>query len=87
MVISGNQVVGRYVDIFAERGEDRGKRIEIGKDLVAVNKSISTEELVQRSGLEGKGKSWKKKRERKKKTEIRHMVGGSTLKMLSGRKS
>lgn len=53
--MSGNRVVGRYVDIFAERGEDRGKRIEIGKDLVAVNQSISTEELATAIWPRGKG--------------------------------
>lgn len=43
--VSGSEMVGRYVDIFAVRGEDRGKRIELGKDLIALNLNITSENL------------------------------------------
>ena len=53
--VSGNQIVGRYVDVFAQRGEDRGKRIEIGKDLVVLKKTILTDHLKTAIWPRGKG--------------------------------
>lgn len=53
--VSGSGIVGRYVDLFAERGADRGKRIELGKDLMALNLNISSENLKTAIWPRGKG--------------------------------
>lgn len=55
VVVSGSRIVGRYVDIFAHRGRDRGKRIEIGKDLVALNQQIDSTDLITAIWPRGKG--------------------------------
>jgi len=55
VVVSGSRIVGRYVDIFAQRGRDRGKRIEIGKDLVALTQQIDSSDLMTAIWPRGKG--------------------------------
>ena len=53
--VSGNRIVGRYVDILAQRGADRGRRIEVGKDLVAVSLSVNSNELMTSIYPRGRG--------------------------------
>lgn len=53
--VSGNRIVGRYVDILAERGADRGRRVEVGKDLIAVNLSVNSDELMTSIYPRGRG--------------------------------
>lgn len=49
-----NRIVGRYVDLFAQRGEDTGKRFEYSKDLVRVKRTTDLSEL--KTALYGRGK-------------------------------
>ncbi len=41
----GNQIIGRYVDMVKKRGEDTKKEIELGKDLIGVER-IEQQDIV-----------------------------------------
>jgi phage minor structural protein len=38
--VQGNRIVGRYIDLLARRGQDTGKRFEIGKDLESIRRKV-----------------------------------------------
>lgn len=40
-----NEVVGRFVDLYKQFGEDKGKRFEVGKDVTSIKRNINTEGL------------------------------------------
>lgn len=52
--ITGNRITGRYVDLFARRGSDTGKRFEVGKDVTNIERTIDTTEV--KTALYGRGK-------------------------------
>jgi len=51
--VAGNRVVKRYIDVFEQRGEDTGKRFEIGRDIISSNRTLNSEEI--RTALYGFG--------------------------------
>lgn len=44
--VKGNRIVGRYVDFVEITGYETGKEIELGKDLIDIERIENTEELV-----------------------------------------
>ncbi|WP_052659582.1 phage tail spike protein [Bacillus alveayuensis] len=38
--VQGNRIAGRYIDLLARRGQDTGKRFEIGKDLESIRRKV-----------------------------------------------
>lgn len=39
--IKNNRVVGRYIDVFEERGRNTGKRLEIHKDITKISRKVN----------------------------------------------
>lgn len=54
VTVSGNKITGRYVDLFAQRGNDNGVRVTYTKNLRTVTKTILREDVV--TALYGYGK-------------------------------
>ncbi|MCK0471389.1 phage tail spike protein [Halalkalibacter sp. APA_J-10(15)] len=52
--INGNQITGRFVDLLSRRGADTGKRWEIDKDIIAINRNGKS---YPKTALYGRGKS------------------------------
>src|SRR5699024_833533 len=52
--IKDNKIVGRYIDILERKGEDKGKRFEIGKDIQNITRTIL---YYPKTALYGKGSS------------------------------
>ncbi|WP_339063551.1 phage tail spike protein [Tepidibacillus marianensis] len=52
--IVGNQITGRYIDIFQRRGADTGKRFEYGKDIESVERTVDASNV--KTALYGFGK-------------------------------
>jgi len=43
---SGNKISGRYVDVLESIGADNKKEIELGKDLISIEKKVNNERIV-----------------------------------------
>ena len=54
VIVSGNKIINRYVDLFVKRGNDLGKRFTYTKDLEGVTKIIHRDDVV--TALYGYGK-------------------------------
>src|SRR5699024_10653401 len=54
ITISGNKITGRYVDLFAKRGHDLGKRFTYAKDLESITRTIHRDDVI--TALYGYGK-------------------------------
>jgi len=54
VVVTGNQVTGRYVDVISRRGAITGKRIEYGKDIEQISRTVDMRNV--KTALIGKGK-------------------------------
>ncbi|ADU30375.1 phage tail spike protein [Evansella cellulosilytica] len=52
--VSANAISGRYVDIVAQRGNDTGKRIEYGKDIESIKRTVDARHV--KTALYGRGK-------------------------------
>lgn len=55
VAIEGGKVVGKYIDLYAERGDFKGTRFEYSKDITSVTKTVDSSELV--TALIGLGKN------------------------------
>ena len=55
VVVSGEGVASRYIDLKAQQGDSRGKRFEYGKDLIHVKRSVSGDPVFTRLYGRGKG--------------------------------
>ncbi len=55
LTVVGGVITGRYVDILSRRGQDTGKRFEIGKDLTSVKQTINRQSLCTAIIPLGKG--------------------------------
>ena len=51
--IRGNQIVGRYVDLLYNIGNNLGKEIILGKDLIGVERDEMTDEIVTAMVVQG----------------------------------
>ena len=54
ITISGNKITGRYVDLYAQRGHDLGKRFTYTKDLESITRIIHRDDVI--TALYGYGK-------------------------------
>lgn len=54
IVVSGNKITGRFVDLFAKRGNDLGKRFTYTKDLESIIKTTHRDDVI--TALYGYGK-------------------------------
>ena len=52
--IAGTKITGRYVDLFRQRGEDNGIRVEIGRNLKSIKRTVETDHI--KTALYGRGK-------------------------------
>ncbi|RBP89402.1 phage minor structural protein [Cytobacillus firmus] len=52
--IDGNKITGRYIDILTRRGSDTGKRWEIDKDILSLQRTVQS---YPKTALYGRGKS------------------------------
>jgi len=52
--LSGTKITGRYVDLFVQRGEDNGIRIEVGRNLKSIKRTVETDHI--KTALYGRGK-------------------------------
>lgn len=53
--VSGDEIIGRYVNLQAMRGQDRGKRFVYTKDLEGVARVIESDDVITRLYGYGKG--------------------------------
>lgn len=54
VTVSGNKITGRYVDLFARRGNDLGKRFTYKKDIESIKKTVHRGDVI--TALYGYGK-------------------------------
>lgn len=52
--IDKNKIVGRYIDIVYSKGENNGKRFEVGKDIQSINRTVL---YYPKTALYGQGSS------------------------------
>lgn len=52
--LTGTRITGRYVDLFNQRGEDNGIRVEIGRNLKSIKRTVETDHI--KTALYGRGK-------------------------------
>ena len=52
--ITGTKITGRYVDLFKQRGEYNGIRVEIGRNLKSIKRTVETDHI--KTALYGRGK-------------------------------
>ena len=52
--VNGTKITGRYVDLLARRGEDRGRRFTYTKDLLSITKTVHRDDVI--TALYGYGK-------------------------------
>lgn len=43
--VDGNKVVNRFVDLYKQYGEDKGKRFEVDKDINSIKRVVNTENI------------------------------------------
>lgn len=52
--IDGNKIAGRYIDIVYQKGENKGKRFEVGKDIQSIQRTVL---YYPKTALYGQGAS------------------------------
>ena len=46
IIVSGNKITNRYIDILARRGNDLGKRYEYTKDIQSIRKTVQADDVI-----------------------------------------